>query len=355
MSKNFKPLAFDKCNVGKRIKSTKKKFLWRFELDNKEYEVILFLSKLSGKRKILLNGDIHTTAKRSSTVFGSYPLRIGSHSLLVFEVDDNKFDLRINNMSFEATFNSQKMNSGYNYSTSNEPKFPSNYDDPFKTSINRESPDSPKRSIRKASPEYNIRNYSPEQPKRVAPSRTVYKKPEPEYSPPPKKVEIKKEKAPEPTPLDLFDMPVHSVSTNLPEDLFSVPLSSSHVEERQSYNPFEESKPKPQPVFEPVVEQSRNMDFGLFDLDLNKPSPAEAKKYQEMNKPVSIGGDVPNVPMHVLKSQNPAAGNNMNTGVPGMMPGMMNPMMNPMMMNPMMMYNPFMTGMMPNPWMQNPK
>lgn len=353
MSKNFKPLAFDKCKVGKRIKSTKVKFLWKFELDNKEYEVTLFLSKLSGKRKILLNGDIHTTAKRSSTVFGSYPLRIGSHSLLIFEVDDNKFDLRINNMSFEATFNSQKMNTGFNYVSSNEPKFPTSYDDPFKHSKNRDSPDIPKHSIRKASPEYVIRKHSPDQPTRAAPSRTVYKKPEPEYSPP-RKAEPVKARAPEPTPLDLFDMPPQSVHSSLPEDLFSVPLSSSYNDERQSYNPFEESKPKPQPqpVFEPIREQSKNVDFGLFDLDLNKPSPAEAKKYQEMNKPVSIGGEVPNVPMHLLQSQNPGPGNNMGTG----MQGMMNPMMmNPMMMNPMMMYNPFMTGMMPNPWMQNPK
>ena len=351
MSKNFKPLAFDKRNVGKHIKSTKKKFLWKFELDNKEYEVSLYISKLTGKRKILLNGDIHTTAKRSSTVFGSYPLRIGSHSLLVFEVDDNKFDLRIDNMSFEASMNSQKMNSGFTYGTSdNEPKFPSTYDDPFKPSIRRDSPEVPKAVIRKHSPDYYRRD-SPEPVNRVTASRTVYKRPDPEPSPPRAKVEVKP-RAPEPTPLDLFDMPTRPTAAHLPEDLFSVPLSSSgYNDHRDSFNPFEE-KPKVQeaPAFQPIREVKREPDFGLFDLDLNKPSPAEAKKYQEMNKPVSIGSDVPNVPMHVLQGQNTGANPGMMTGMQ-MMPGMMNPMM----MNPMMMYNPFMTGMMPNPWMQNPK
>jgi hypothetical protein len=147
-------------------------------------------------------------------------------------------------------------------------------------------------------------------------------------------------------------MPSRPIASNIPDDLFSIPLSSSSYSDHQdSFNPFEEkAKVQAAPVFEPIKEVKKSPDFGLFDLDLNKPSPAEAKKYQEMNKPVSIGSDVPNVPMHVLQGQNTGGNQGMMTGMP-MMPGMMPGMM----VNPMMMYNPFMTGMMPNPWMQNPK
>jgi len=36
--------------------SSKKKLTWKFSIDNKEYRVDLFLSLLSGKKKVLLNG-----------------------------------------------------------------------------------------------------------------------------------------------------------------------------------------------------------------------------------------------------------------------------------------------------------
>ena len=341
MPKNFKPLAYEVNNVGKHIKSTKKKYLWKFELDNKEYEITLYISKLSGKRKILLNGDIHSTEKRSSSTFGSYPLRIGTHSLLVFEVDDNKFDLRVDNLSFEATYNSQKLTTGYSYDDPfSETKNPYQ-DDPFKE---------PPKKPRKESPEY-VRRKSPEIPTRVA-SKTVYKAPEPIKEEP--KVVKPPEPKFQPAPLDLFDMPSRPVITSLPDDLFSIPLTSSDPDSSsQSFNPFEESKVSQQSY---VPAQKKNID--LFDLDNlhlgDNYSPAVAKKIEEANKPVRIGDNAPNVPMNQLNNPN----QNMNGMMAGMMPGMQMPngMVPGMMMNPMM-FNPFMTGMMPNPWMyqQGPK
>ena len=162
MSKKFKPLAYEVTNVGRHIKSTKKKYLWKLELDNKEYEITLYISKLSSKRKILLNGDIHSIEKRSSTTFGSYPLRVGSHNLLVFEVDDNKFDLRVDNLSFEATYNSQKHNSSSAYDDPFSEKDPYTQD-PFKEQSKKK---------RKESPKY-FREISPEPPTRI-PSKSVY-------------------------------------------------------------------------------------------------------------------------------------------------------------------------------------
>ena len=225
MPKNFKPLACDVQNVGKHIKSTKKRFLWRFELDLKEHEIILYLSKLSGKRKILLNGDIHSNEKKSSSTFGSYPLRIGAHSLLVFEIDDNKFDLRVDNLSFEATFNSKMLNSGLSY------------DNPFAEEKSPYEIQDSHRLIKKSrneSPDYT-RKASPEPPRRLA-SRTAYKAPEPAEEPRKKEearpAEVPKPqpqappRAPEPAPLEIFS-PCHSPLLLLPRLSRSIPLKKN--------------------------------------------------------------------------------------------------------------------------------
>jgi len=42
--------------VGKTVKSSKKLFLWKFNLDGKDYSVELYNSMLSGKKKITQNG-----------------------------------------------------------------------------------------------------------------------------------------------------------------------------------------------------------------------------------------------------------------------------------------------------------
>ena len=38
--------------------STKKQFIWRFHLDGKDITIELFNSKLSGKKKIIVNGQL---------------------------------------------------------------------------------------------------------------------------------------------------------------------------------------------------------------------------------------------------------------------------------------------------------
>lgn len=40
------------------IYSTKKQYVWRFKLDNIDYTVEMFTSIMSGKKKILSNGQI---------------------------------------------------------------------------------------------------------------------------------------------------------------------------------------------------------------------------------------------------------------------------------------------------------
>ena len=114
----------------------------------------------------MLNGDIHSTEKRSSSTFGSYPVRIGSHSLLVFEIDDNKFDLRVDNVSFDAMFQSQKSNFAVSYDNPFAEEKSKNLEDPFKENVRKE---------RKKSPE-DLRKHSPELPRRAA-AKTTFKAP----------------------------------------------------------------------------------------------------------------------------------------------------------------------------------
>jgi len=50
---SFVPIHFEINEVGKTFKSTKKQYVWKFKLDNKEYKIEFFNSSLSGKKKIL--------------------------------------------------------------------------------------------------------------------------------------------------------------------------------------------------------------------------------------------------------------------------------------------------------------
>ncbi|CAG9321033.1 unnamed protein product [Blepharisma stoltei] len=100
MSESFKPLHFDALNVGKMIKRTKRKYTWKFELDGIVYTLNFYVSKLSGKRKILLNGEIKLNTK-NTTNFSIYPVKIYSHKLYIYQIGDNQYDLRCENLSFD--------------------------------------------------------------------------------------------------------------------------------------------------------------------------------------------------------------------------------------------------------------
>jgi hypothetical protein len=82
MSARFNPILFDLSNVGKRIKSSKKRLSWRFELDGTEHLVEFYVSRFSGKRTILLNGDIKHKTKHSG-VGVTYPIKLNRDIILI--------------------------------------------------------------------------------------------------------------------------------------------------------------------------------------------------------------------------------------------------------------------------------
>lgn len=331
MSKSFKPISFEKLRVGKLIKSSKKRFCWVFQLDGEQFTIDLFSSRISGKRTILVNGNKLVSTKTSG-LGTTYQVNIPKHRVIIYELGDTNFELRVDNVLF-------KVPSGFsglevpvdqrarNLSSGNMRVQKDNFGFP-----------EPKE-------EENPKKFRPVSPKPInSPEKFRISVEKPKETPEkPKQVNV----------LDLFDMPLPA-SNELPVDLFAAPLGAS-----TEFNPFEEKKEeKPEKVekFEVIVtknEGRRDDFFNLVDLDGlhlgDNYSPAFAKKIEEANKPVSINNpNVKNVPLNNLIAQKEPA----NVG-PGMQTMHNMQGMNPMLMNPMMM-NPFMTGMMMNPMMMNP-
>ena len=108
MSKHVKFIAFDKLSVGKHVKSTKKRFTWRFELNNREHQVDLYCSRISGKRKVLLDGDIRYESCAPGGIGVTYPFRFEKSIIMVVQTGECDFDLRIDNFSLEVLAKKQK-------------------------------------------------------------------------------------------------------------------------------------------------------------------------------------------------------------------------------------------------------
>ena len=95
----FVPMQNDVLNVGKRIKSTKRRYSWKFKLGKTEHELNLYVSKLSGKRKIIVDGDIEFNGKRASGVLFEHLLRIEGISCRVFQKEEG-YELRVRDENF---------------------------------------------------------------------------------------------------------------------------------------------------------------------------------------------------------------------------------------------------------------
>lgn len=108
MSKHVKFISFDKLNVGKHVKSTKKKFTWKFELNNQEHQVDMYCSRVTGRRKVLLNGDIRYESNALGGIGITYPFRFERSIIMVVQTGDCDFDLRIDNFSLELLAKKQR-------------------------------------------------------------------------------------------------------------------------------------------------------------------------------------------------------------------------------------------------------
>lgn len=98
----FQPKSLQVRHVGRHIKSSKIKYTWEFILDNRSYNIELFVSRISGKRRIVVNGLTFANEKHSRGSLSNYYLNIGTHKVVLTELRENFFDLFIDEASFET-------------------------------------------------------------------------------------------------------------------------------------------------------------------------------------------------------------------------------------------------------------
>jgi hypothetical protein len=102
MSKAIRIIHYEDEAVGRRIKSTKKRYTWKFALNDKIHTIELFASRFSGKRTLKINGDINFEGKKEGKIFHK-TIEIGGHSIIVIEVG-KAYDLRIDGVSFQILY-----------------------------------------------------------------------------------------------------------------------------------------------------------------------------------------------------------------------------------------------------------
>lgn len=99
MSSAIRIIHYDEEAVGRRIKSSKKRFTWKFELENEPFTIELFASKFSGKKALRINGEKRFEGKKEGKVFHK-SLEIKGHNIIIIEVS-KQYDLMIDGVSFK--------------------------------------------------------------------------------------------------------------------------------------------------------------------------------------------------------------------------------------------------------------
>lgn len=94
----IKVLNYEIKEVGKHIKSTKKKYAWKLNIENKIFQIDLYHSKITLKYEIKIN-DIRKIKKQTSNQF-DYEFKIQKKIIRIRKREEG-FELLINNNSFE--------------------------------------------------------------------------------------------------------------------------------------------------------------------------------------------------------------------------------------------------------------
>jgi len=94
-------------DVGKHMKKSKKRFIWKFQVDGHEHVLEMFVSYMSGKKQIILDGRSLYEAQKMTSSF-QFPFQVENASSSIVQHGD-QFELRINNQVFSHLYNQERM------------------------------------------------------------------------------------------------------------------------------------------------------------------------------------------------------------------------------------------------------
>jgi len=110
----IKALHYDVQDIGKHVKKSKRRFLWRFSIDGKEHSVELIVSYLSGKKKVTHNGSVLYEGQKVMSTSFQFPFSISSNMCNIVQHGE-QFELRINNQVFAHLYDQEKMKREFQY------------------------------------------------------------------------------------------------------------------------------------------------------------------------------------------------------------------------------------------------
>ena len=93
-------LKYDRKEVGKTFSSSKVLHKWEFVLNKKYHKIDFYDSRLSYKRKIVLDSSVLFYEKDGSDNF-SYKFTLAGYNFEIRQLYEDKYDLLINNKRFK--------------------------------------------------------------------------------------------------------------------------------------------------------------------------------------------------------------------------------------------------------------
>ena len=129
MSLNLENLFYEEREVGKTVSSSKKYYLWEFKLNNKHHKVEMYHSRVSTKKKLCIDEKIICEKESYKNTF-EYTFILSNHRFQVIQLKSDKFDLRIDGISFGMLMVEEKNGNLKKHYQQNQPQ-----DDPIKRSM----------------------------------------------------------------------------------------------------------------------------------------------------------------------------------------------------------------------------
>lgn len=101
---NIKNLKYESIEVGRFIKSSKCIYTWEFVLEDVKRKIELIHSRITGKRKIFLDGKNILDAQKYTYEF-THTFRIGNHYLNLLQTAPDIYEIKIDNITFTNLMN----------------------------------------------------------------------------------------------------------------------------------------------------------------------------------------------------------------------------------------------------------